>query len=296
MPLLADEAAKLSNNELEQGIIETIIDREELFAVLPFMKVNSKAYLYNREKELSEASFLDPNDTVPEGAAKFDEQVAKLRIIAGDVDVDKFIQTTMSDTNDQLATQVRLKVKGLARTFKRALVLGDSSSETKSFDGLKRLTASTQVIDAKQAAMNWSMLDEVVDAVNSLGCDAIMMRSEHKRAYLQLLRTVGGLQPAEVMMPQFGKVMLTHNGVPIIVNDFIPADDQTTHKSASIYALHLSEENGVTGLYGGNNAGIVVESIGTVQNKDATRTRVKWYCGLANKHDYAIARIDNVKF
>lgn len=296
MPLLIDEAKKLSNNELEQGIIETIIDREELFAVLPFMKVNSKAYLYNREKELSEASFLDPNDAVPEGAAKFSEHVAKLRIIAGDVDVDKFIQTTMSDTNDQLATQVRLKVKGLARSFKRALVLGDETSNSKSFDGLGRLTASDQIIDAAGAAMNWSMLDEVVDAVNALGCDAIMMRSEHKRAYLQLLRTVGGLQPSEVMLPQFGKVMLTHNGVPIIVNDFLPVTDGEGTKKAPIYALHLSEENGVTGLYGGDNAGIVVESIGTVQNKDAVRTRVKWYCGLANKHDYAIARIDNVKF
>ncbi|HBQ8741812.1 TPA: phage major capsid protein, partial [Klebsiella pneumoniae] len=52
MPLLREEAEKLSNNELEQGVIETIIDRDDLFAVLPFMKINSKAYLYNREKTL----------------------------------------------------------------------------------------------------------------------------------------------------------------------------------------------------------------------------------------------------
>ena len=49
------------------------------------------------------------------------------------------------------------------------------------------------------------------------------------------------------------------------------------------------------GLYGGDNAGIVVENIGTVQNKDAVRTRVKWYCSLANKHDKAIAALTNVK-
>ncbi len=35
MPLLREEAEKLSNNELEQGVIETIIDRDDLFAVLP---------------------------------------------------------------------------------------------------------------------------------------------------------------------------------------------------------------------------------------------------------------------
>ncbi len=90
MPLLREEAEKLSNNELEQGVIETIIDRDDLFAVLPFMKINSKAYLYNREKTLSEATFIDVNDTITEGAATFEEKVAKLRILAGDVDVDKF--------------------------------------------------------------------------------------------------------------------------------------------------------------------------------------------------------------
>ena len=40
MPLLREEAEKLSNNELEQGVIETIIDRDDLFAILPFMKIN----------------------------------------------------------------------------------------------------------------------------------------------------------------------------------------------------------------------------------------------------------------
>ena len=85
--------------------------------------------------------------------------------------------------------------------------------------------------------------------------------------------------------------MLTHNGIPFIVNDFIPVVDG----AADIYGLHLSEENGLTGLYGGDNAGIVVESIGTVQNKDALRTRVKWYCSLANKHDKAIAALKGVK-
>lgn len=69
MPLLREEAEKLSNNELEQGVIETIIDRDDLFAILPFMKINSKAYLYNREKTLSEATFIDVNrlDSISSG-------------------------------------------------------------------------------------------------------------------------------------------------------------------------------------------------------------------------------------
>ncbi|MDM3520543.1 phage major capsid protein [Citrobacter sp. Ca225] len=289
MPLLRDEAEKLSNNELEQGVIETIIDRDDLFAVLPFMKINSKAYLYNREDSLSEASFIDVNDVVPEGAATFTEHVAKLRILAGDVDVDKFLATTMADTNSQLAIQVRSKVKGLARAFRRNLIQGDSTKDAKSFDGIAKLMAADQGIVAN-ASMTFSMLDELVDAVKDLGADCLMVRSEHMRAYRALLRTVN-VGPSEVMIENFGRPMLTHNGIPFIVNDFIPVVDG----AADIYGLHLSEENGLTGLYGGDNAGIVVESIGTVQNKDALRTRVKWYCSLANKHDKAIAALKGVK-
>ena len=47
-------------------------------------------------------------------------------------------------------------------------------------------------------------------------------------------------------------------------------------------------------IYGGNNAGIVVENIGTVQNKDAIRTRLKWYCGLALKSTKSLAALTNV--
>ncbi|KMJ44962.1 phage capsid protein [Xenorhabdus khoisanae] len=292
MPLLREEAEKLSNNTLEQGVIETIIDREDLFAVLPFMKVDSKAYLYNRESELSEAQFIDVNDEVPEGAAKFTEHVAKLRILAGDVDVDKFLSSTMGDTNSQMAIQIRSKVKGLARAFRRNLILGDSSSNAKTFDGIPKLIHNDQKIIA-DSAMTFSMLDELVDAVKDLGADAIMMRSEHIRAYRALLRTVN-VGPTEIMIENFGRPMLTHNGVPFLVNDFIPKTGDTKAQKADIYCLHLSEENGLTGLYGGDNAGIVVEDIGTVQNKDATRTRVKWYCSLANKHNKAIAALTGV--
>ena len=94
----------------------------------------------------------------------------------------------------------------------------------------------------------------------------------------------------------FGMVM-AHNGVPIIVNDFMLATEMLNGSAltggtyASIYAGRLNEADGLHGLYGGDSAGIVVEDIGTVQNKDATRTRLKWYTGLALKSTASLARI-----
>lgn len=298
MPLLRVEAEKLSNNELLSGVITEIIDKEDLFAVLPFAKSNSKAYVYNREKTLSEGEFLDPYDAVPEGAATFEEVVAKLRILAGDVDVDNFLQETMSDTNDQITTQLSAKAKGLARKFRRTLAIGDSTANPKEFDGVNKLVdASKEItVDANGATLTLSMLDELLDAVPN-GADVIMMRSEHIRAVRALLRASGGLEPAHVMMENFGRPMLTHNGVPIIVNDFLPNDEVvgTATNCAPIFAMRLNETDGLHGLYGGDTAGIRVENIGTVQNKDATRLRLKWYVSLALKSTQSLAALRGVK-
>lgn len=297
MPLLKAEAEKLSNNDLEAGVIEEIIEKDDLFSVLPFMQINGKAYVYDRENTIGGADFLDPNEAVNEEASTFTEVVSKLRVLAGDVDVDKFLQSTMSDTNDQRAVQIAQKAKGVARKFHQTLATGNATTSPKEFDGLAQLCVAGQKILAGDNgnALSLSMLDELLDAVPN-GADAIIMRPGTIRAYRALLRASGGIQPAEIMMENFGRVMLTHNGVPILRNDFIDGtvDQGTAPNTTSIYAVRLNELDGLHGIYGGGNAGIVVEDIGTVQNKDASRIRLKWYTGLALKSTKSLAAIVGV--
>jgi hypothetical protein len=297
MPLLKAEAEKLAENDLVRGVIEEVIDKDELFALLPFTKTDGKAYVYNRETTVVEADFLDPNDTVNEGAAQFAEVVTKLRILAHDVDVDKFLATTMSDANDQVAVQIAAKAKGLARKFRRTLIIGDNATNAKEFDGIQKLCAANAgqnlVVGANGAALSLSLLDQLLDAVPN-GADAIFMRSGTVRAYRALLRAAGGTTPETIMLAEFGRPVLAHNGVPILVNDFIPGDvDQgTATDTCSVYAMRLNEDDGVHGLFGGSGgAGMAVEAIGTVQNKDAWRWRVKWYAGLALKSTKSLARL-----
>lgn len=303
MALLRAEAEKLSNNMIEAGVVEEIIDKEDLFAVLPFEPVWGKAHVYNRENAVSEADFLDPNDAVNEEASTFTEVTTKLRILIGDVDVDKFLEGTMSDITDQKATQIAQKAKGLARKFRRTLVTGDSSTlGSKEFDGVKKLVTGGQTIYADGAgtagaAITLAALDQLLDLV-PYGADAIFMRSGTIRAIRGILRTTGGgTSAAEIMLPNFGRPMLTHNGVPILVNDFLPVNETVgaTTTNTSVYAARLNEVDGLHGIYSANSpAGIVVEDIGTVQNKDATRTRLKWYVGLALKSTKSLARLAGV--
>lgn len=297
MPLLREEAEKLSNNQLVSGVIEEIIERDDLFSVLPFVQVNGKAYVYNREKTLGGADFLDPNEVINEEASTFDEVVSRLRILAGDVDIDKFLESTMGDTNSQRAIQLAKKAKGVARKFHQTLATGDAAANAKTFDGLPRLVTADQTIDVgvNGNALTLTMLDELCDAVPN-GADAIVMRRGTIRAYRALLRATYGTDAVMQQLENFGRPMLTHNGIPIIMNEFLAGDEAKGSSAAttSVYAVRLNEVDGLHGLYGGGNAGIVVEDIGTVQNKDANRLRLKWYCGLALKSTKSIARLQGV--
>jgi hypothetical protein len=305
MALLLAEAKKLSNNQLELGVVEEIIDKEDLFAVLPFMAINGKAYVYNRENTLSEGDFLDPSGTVLEGAATFTEVTTTLRILIGDVDVDKFMQGTLSDTNNQKAIQIASKAKGLTRKFRRTLMIGDSSVTSQEFDGLDKIARTITTDDSTRtifadgsgaagAALNFSMLDKLLDAVPN-GADVLFMPESVIRAFRSLLRvTGGGTSAAEIMLPAFGRPMLTHNGIPILTNNFIPVNETqgtSTGITTSVYAARLNESDGLHGIYGGGTAGLVVEDIGTVQNKDSSRTRIKWYVGLVLKSTKSLARL-----
>lgn len=312
MALLKAEADKLSNNELVGGVIDEIIEKDDLFSVLSFVRTNGKAYVYNREDIGAQNNvtlgdglpgFVAVGDSITEGAVPFKEIITKLRILAGDVDVDKFLQETESDTNSQMAEQLAKKAKAIARQYHNALANGDNNNNAKEFDGLKRLTtnadsnaAQTIAAGANGGAVTLSLLDELLDKVPN-GADALVMRRGTARAVRALLRAAGGNGAVDIMMENFGRPMLAHNGVPILVNDFLPSNEAKGSSGSvctSIYAVRLNEVDGLHGLYGGSDAGIRVESIGTVQNKDADRLRLKWYCGLALKSTQSLARLEGV--
>jgi len=302
MPLLSiAESEILSNNQLEAGVVEEIIDKEDLFAVLPFTGVNGKAYVYNRELTLATGNWVDPNQIIQESHSTFQEVVTKLRILAGDVDVDKFIDSTLSDTNGQKTLQIAQKAKGLSRQFKQTLMTGNTAIDAKQFDGLASIAESITVGDASRtidagvngASVDLALLDQLLDAVPN-GADAIFMHPALIRGFRGVLRSVGTDAAAELMMPNFGRPMLTHNGVPILANDFIPLNETqgtTVGATTSAYAVRLNEVDGLHGIYGGGLRGVVVEDIGTVQNKDATRTRLKWYVSLVLKSTKSLARL-----
>lgn len=299
MPLLQAEAAKLSVDQLERGVIEEIITKDELFALLPFMNVNGKSYTYNRENTIASGSFLAVNTDVPESASTFTQVTTTLKILVGDVDIDKFLIATMGDTQDQVAIQLAQKAKGLGMQFKTALVVGDHTVDPNSFDGILKLVDPGQVIvaGANGAALTLGMLDQLKDQVIQ-GPDAFIMRRGTFRAYKALLRAAGGTQPPMIMLENFtGTLTPTHDGIPILVSDYIPGNvtqGSSTSNTCSIIAARFNEVDGLHGIVGGGMAGFNVEAIGTVQSRDAFRYRMKWYVSLVLKGTLSLATLQGI--
>ena len=299
--LLRAHAELLSQNQVVSGIIEEIITINEVFSLMPFVGVNGKAYLYKRENINAQPTvvFLNDNEDVPESSGQFTEVITKLRILIGDVDVDNFLRETMSDTEDQLGEQLAMKAKAMGRQFMDSMVTGNNVARPKEFDGLRALADATpaQVIPraANGGGLTLDVLDQLVDAVPNKP-DFLMMRSGTRRAYLAQLRLAGGNDGAMLQLPQFGKPVLTHAGIPILVNDYLPGNETLGSGTnlCSVYAVRANEADGLHGLYGGASAGIRVENIGTVQNRDAIRTRLKWYCGMALKSTKSVARLAGI--
>lgn len=297
MPLLAAEAEKLSIEDRQRGVIEEIIDNDELFALLPFVEAKDEVYSYVREKTAAEGAWFSAYEDLEESASEFDPVSVMLKRLAGQVDIDNFQDEVQSNLNNQVAIQLAAKAKGMGRQFRQVLVNGNATTAPKTFDGLRTLTTAGQTINAgtNGGSVSFSALDELKDMVK-LGADVLMMRQGTWRAIRALNRTMGGNTADHIMLDNFGRPVKAYDGTPVIINDFLPVDETqgTATETTSIYAMRLNEADGFHGVFGGPAAGFRMEKVGLLENKDATRWRMKWYVAAALKATHAVARLKGV--
>ena len=174
MPLLLAESAKLSNDLVQRGVIETILEESPMLRVMPFLEVEGNSFKYNQENTLGGASFYSVNAQWTEATATFTQKTSNLAILGGDADVDNFIQRTRSTIQDQRAIQTQLKAL---------------------------LTASAHYVESGESA--------------------------------------------------FGRQVMHYDGIPVLVSDFLTdtetADNGTGSTFSSMWALHFSPADGLTG-------------------------------------------------
>jgi hypothetical protein len=291
MAMTLAEAAKLSNDMLLQGVVETVIKDSPVLRILPFIEIVGNGLTYNREDDLSSIDFYDVGDTWAESTPTFDQHTANLKIMGGDADVDNFLRSTRSNIQDLEAAVIELKSKALKNKFEETFIYGDTAVSTKQFDGLKKLidtgSSGDQLIaaGAAGATLTLDMVDELIDAVKGGRPDILLMSRRSRRKINALVRASGGMM--ETDRDRWGNFVELWDGIPLGVSDWVldthvvsgSIETATTGGACStIYALQLGE-GALCGLTAPGH--LTVERVGSLETKDATRTRIKWYVSLA---------------
>lgn len=300
--LTLTEAAKLTNDVLLKGIIETIITESDLLKRLPFQDIKGNGLTYNRETTLPEVEFYDVGDIMEESSGTYTQATATLKRLGGNVDFDEFELQTMSDINDVKATGIEEKAKAMARAFNRWAVYGNNTTNAKQFDGMHKMCDSTMVVNqgstATGAPLKLSNLDAMIDKFPGSGPDALMMNKTMQRLISQFYRASGG-SSYHLERGEDGKMVAMYGDLPIIRNDFITFTETI---SSSTFATELGGATtsifgvkfGPKLLSGLQNKGIQKKEIGDLESKDALRWRIKWYVSMALFNKYGLARVDGI--
>lgn len=314
------ESAKLAQNELVAGVIESIITVNQMFQVLPFDGINGNALAYNRENAQggvvvagvgsdlttdlgTGAQGVGGGAGYAKAAATFTQVTSSLTTIIGDAEVNGLIQATRSgDGNDQTAVQIASKAKHAGRKYQDMLINGDGTGNT--FAGLLTLCAAGQKVatgnDGKTLA--FSDLDKLIALVVDKDgvVDYFAMNVRTINSYMELLRGLGGASVNEVVTLPSGQEVPAYRGVPIFRNDYIPINQTKGNSSncTTIFAGTLddgSRSYGIAGLTAAEMAGINVVDVGESETKDEHIWRVKWYAGLALFSEKGLALADGIQ-
>jgi hypothetical protein len=312
MSLTLAEAAKLSQDDLQRGVLETFVQESPLLDRIPFLTIQGNAYAYNEEATLPGVEFRAVNGSYSESTGTVNPKSEKLVILGGDADVDRFIVQTRGNLNDQRAVQTRMKVKAASYKFQDHFINGDTAVDVNGFDGLKKRLTGAQVIPAATNGMGpvagghdfFDALDALIAQVPGIngGNGALYTNAKVIAKIKSSARRLGGVEMVRDALTQ--KMVATYNGIALLDigqtaagADIIPQTETqgtASGTASSIYAVKFGTAEGDQAVTGLTNGGVQVRDLGELDTKPVYRTRLEFYTGLAIFGGKGAARLTGV--
>jgi hypothetical protein len=283
---------------LRAAVIEIYARESDILRVLPFQTIAGNALRYNQESALPGIGFRGVNEGYTESHGVTNPIVENLAIAGGDLDVDKFITTTMGA--GMRTSQEMMKVKALAGRWSHAFIKGASTTDPRELDGLQVRLGGNQLVAAGSTsggnALSLAKLDEVIDRVDNP--QYLLMSKAMKRRLTQAARNPSVSGYITYTKDEFGRTVTQYNGLPILIADNNGDLYQTlafneanpgggSSVGTSIYVLSFGDAL-MTGIQSGP---MQVRDLGELEAKPSERTRVEWYAGLALFHPRSAARL-----
>jgi hypothetical protein len=129
------------------------------------------------------------------------------------------------------------------------------------------------------ATLSLTKMDQLIDLVRGGKPDLLLMSRRSRRKIANLARAQGS--NLQVGQGKLGEFVELYNGIPVAISDWVKDNYTvgTSNDCSAIFAFQFGE-GAVCGLTSPEM--IQVERLGSLETKDASRTRVKWYVSLAN--------------
>jgi hypothetical protein len=316
MALTLAQAALLSQNSLQRGVVETFVQLSPVLDRIPLMNIEGNAYAYNTEGALPGVAFRSVNEAYTESTGTVNQATESLVIMGGDADVDRFIVQTRGNLNDQRAIQTRMKVKAASYLYQDTFFNGDVSVNSKAFDGLKKRLTGSQVITAGTNGIPvvgnggtdtqafFDALDALIAAVPGIdGTNgAIYANSSILGKIRSAGRRIGGVDIVNEDLTS--KRVITYNGIPVldpganasgtVILPQTETQGTASGTTSSIYAVKFGQDETDGGVTGLTNGGVMVDDLGLLQSQPVYRTRIEFYCGLGVFGGQAAARLTGI--
>lgn len=306
MGLTLLEAAKLETGDAyKSGVIEIYAGSSSILQILPFENISGNAMKYNRESSLPGVGFRGVNEAYTESIGVLNPMTESLVIAGGDLDVDKYIIDTMGAT--QRSTHEAMKARSLALAWTNKFFNGDTASDPREFDGLKKRITGNQLIPAGSTnggtPLSLQKLDEAID--QTLDPMYLIMNKAMKRLFNAAARSATIGSQINIDLDSFGMPVMRYAGLPIVTVDLdnegsqIITNTEATYTSSawggtatgtSIYVVSLGADK----LSGIQNGGMDVRDLGELQTAPKYRTRIEWYNGIAIFNGRAVTRLGSI--
>jgi hypothetical protein len=310
------EAAKLSNDVLQAGVIELFVRDDPILERLPFITITGNGLTYNVETTEANANFYNVGDTWVEDTPTVTQATAVLRILGGDADVDNFLKQTRSNVNDLKSEAIAAKVKAVKKQFMDKFYYGYNAGDPKEFDGIHYLINSCVSDDVSYnvvpvatnattpVLLSMSKLEETVDKVKGFTPDLMMMTKTMRRSINVYLRGAGGITYED----RANKRVQSIFGIPVGVSEYIKDTENcdkdfgtyfgyqpttpaaTSDASTTIFILSFDPK----ACCGTQNGTMTTVPLGDLETKDASRYRIKWYVSIMLQNILSCAKITGV--
>lgn len=231
MITLAD-AKKGMTEKVDQQVVDTFRRESPLLdalvfddAVTPTGGGSTLTYGYLRTKTPAVAGFREIGKEYTPQEAKKEKHTVELKVFGGSYEIDRVIATT-SGQSDEVAYQTEEKVKAARNLFHYTIINGDSTTDTKTFDGLDKALVGTSTEINKESHIDLSTSDamdsnyklflDMLDAFLSElhGRPSFLMGNNKMITKLQgIARRAGYLTQTE---DAFGKKVPSYNGIPLL--------------------------------------------------------------------------------